>query len=71
MDEQGGWRDNRMTKRLWRLLKNECVCLNTFETGSKMRSWIGTWLADRNAERPYLINGSYPRRGLCQQNITD
>jgi putative transposase len=60
MDEQGEWRDNRMTKRLRRFLKNECVCLNTFETASKMRSWIGIWLTDRNAERPYSINGSTP-----------
>ena len=61
MDEQGEWRDNRMTKRLRRFLKNECVCLNTFETGSKMRAGICTWLAERNAKRPYSTNSSCTR----------
>lgn len=41
MDGKGAWRDNRMIKRLWRSLKDECVYLNGFETGLKMLAGIG------------------------------
>ncbi len=45
MDGRGRWIDNRMTERLWRPLKYECVYLNVFGTGSEARKGIGAWIS--------------------------
>tara|TARA_B100000780_G_scaffold273836_1_gene237937 strand:+ start:380 stop:1210 length:831 start_codon:yes stop_codon:yes gene_type:complete len=57
MDGKGRWVDNRMIERLWRSLKNECIYLNAFETGSQARTGIGKWMAYYNAERPHSTHG--------------
>jgi transposase InsO family protein len=38
MDGRGRWMDNVFIERLWRSLKYECVYLNSFETGSELRT---------------------------------
>ena len=53
MDGRGRWIDNRMTERLWRSLKYECVYLNAFETGSEARKGIGAWISYYNEKRPH------------------
>ena len=53
IDGKGRWIDNRMTERLWRSLKYECVYLHAFETGSEAKAGIGKWLGDYNADRPH------------------
>ena len=55
MNGKGAWRDNRMIERL--SLKYECVYLNAFEAGSKMRAGIGKWLTYYNSERPHSTHG--------------
>ena len=53
MDGKGRWIDNRMIERLWRSLKYECVYLQAFERGSKVKAGIGKCLTYYNAERPH------------------
>lgn len=57
MDGRGRWIDNRMTERLWRSLKYECVYLNAFETGLQARSGIGAWIKYYNEKRPHSSHG--------------
>ena len=57
MDGKGRWIDNRMIERLWRSLKYECVYLQAFERGSKVKAGIGKWLAYYNADRPHSTHG--------------
>jgi putative transposase len=53
MDGRGRWIVDRMIERLWRLRKDESVCLNAFETGSEARKGIGDWISHQNQRRPY------------------
>ena len=53
MDGRGRWMDNVFIKRLWRLLKYECVYLHAFETGSELRDGLACWIRNYNADRPH------------------
>ena len=53
MDGRGRWIDNRMTERLWRSLKYECVYVRAFETDQQAKRDIGNWMTDYNTERPH------------------
>lgn len=57
MDGRGRWIDNRMIERFWRSVKYECVYLHAFESGSKARAGIGSWIDYYNAERPHSHHG--------------
>ena len=57
MDGKGRWIDNRMSERLWRSLKYECVYLHDSERGSQAKAGIRKWLAYYNAERPHSTHG--------------
>ena len=59
MGGRGRWMDNVFIERLWRSLKYECVFLNAFETGSKARSGISSWIDCYNRRRPH---SSFDRR---------
>ena len=59
MDGRGRWMDNVFIERLWRSLKDEGVVLHAFETGSKARSGIGSWIDCYNRRRPH---SSFDRR---------
>jgi putative transposase len=57
MDGRGRWMDNVFIERLWRSLKNECIYLNAFETGSEARAGISRWVSYYNRVRPHSALG--------------
>ncbi len=52
MDGRGRWMNNVFIERLLRPLKDECVSLNAFETGTEVRKGIGKWINYYNETRP-------------------
>ncbi len=46
-------------ERLWRSLKDECIHLNAFETGSEARVGNGRWIGCYNAGRPHSALGGH------------
>ena len=62
MDGRGRWMDNVFIERLWRSLKQECVYMNAFETGSEARAGLGRWIDYYNAERRHSALGGSPCR---------
>lgn len=66
MDGRGRWMDNVFIERLWRSLKNECVFLNAFETGSEARAGIGRWIGLLQYQPTTLdLRWQDARRGFC------
>ena len=57
LDLRGGAFMPSIIERLWRSLKDECVHLNAFETGSGARAGIGKWITYYNTERPHSALG--------------
>jgi putative transposase len=57
MDGRGRWMDNVFIERLWRSLKDECVYLHAFETGSELRAGLTKWIGYYNADRPHSALG--------------
>ena len=57
MDGRGRWMDNVFIERLWRSLKDECVYLHAFETGSDLRAGLSRWIGDYNGRRPHSALG--------------
>ena len=53
MDGRGRWMDNVLIERLWRSLKDECVYLHAFETGSELRAGLAKWIGHYNSRRPH------------------
>ena len=53
MDGRGRWMDNVFIERLWRSLKDECVDLHAFETGSELRAGLTRWIGSYNGQRPH------------------
>lgn len=53
MDGRGRWMDDVSIERLRRGLKDECVHLHAFETGSELRAGLATWIGYYNAARPH------------------
>ncbi len=53
MDGRGRWMDNVFVERLWRSLKDECVYLHAFETGSELRAGLSRWISYYNVRRPH------------------
>lgn len=63
MDGCGRWMDNVFIKRLWRLLKYECNCLDVFETSSEARDGIGRWVTYYNPTRQHsALGGRTPEK---------
>ena len=58
--------DNVFIERRWRSLKDECVYLPAFETGSDARAGIGRWIDYYNTKRPHsVIDGRTPEEVHC------
>jgi len=55
MDGRGRWMDNVFIERLWRSMKDECVYLHAFETGSELRQGLARWIEFYNARRPHSV----------------
>jgi putative transposase len=53
MDDKGRWMDNVMIERLRRSLKDECIYLHAFETGSEVRQGLKRWIDFSNTRRPH------------------
>lgn len=47
-------------ERLWRSLKDECVSLHAWETGSQAKAAIGQWIAFCHHRRPHTAYGGKP-----------
>ena len=63
MDGRGRWMDNVFIERLWRSLKNECVHLHAFETGSELRAGLANWIGYYNGRRPHsALAGRTPEK---------
>ncbi len=60
MDGKGRLLDNIFVERLWRSLKNECVYLQAWETGSDARARIRKWVGFYNHRRPNSAHGGKP-----------
>ena len=72
MDARGRWMDNVFIERLWRSLKYECVFLNAFETGSEVRSGIGSWIDYYNRRRPHsTFSGRTPDEVYGSPGMTE
>jgi putative transposase len=52
--------DGIFIERLWRSLKNECVHLHAWETGSRARVGVGRWVIFYNHQRPHAAHGGQP-----------
>ena len=53
MDGRGRWMDNVFIERLWRSLKDECISLHAFETGSELRAGLSHWIGYYAVRRPH------------------
>jgi putative transposase len=54
-------------ERLWRSLKDECVYIHAFDTGSELRAGLPRWITDDNAERPHpALGGATPDEAYTQ-----
>jgi len=63
--------DNIFVERLWRSMKNECVYLHAWETGSEARVGIGKWMEFYNHKRPHSsLGGKPPAVVYWQRNET-
>ena len=72
MDGRGRWMDNVFIERLWRNLKYECIFLNAFETGSQVRSGIGSWIDYYNRRRPHsTFDGRTPDEVYAMTEMTE
>ena len=47
-------------ERLWRSLKDECVSLHAWESGSQEKAAIGKWIAFCYHRRPHTAYGGTP-----------
>jgi putative transposase len=54
---------------LWRPLKHECVCLHTWETGSRARAGIGRRITFHSHHRPHSAHGGQPPAVVCFRTI--
>ena len=53
MDGRGRWMDDVFIERLWRSLKDECIYLHAFETGSEPRAGLAEWIGYYDGRRPH------------------
>ncbi len=60
MDDKGRFLDNIFVKRLWRILKYECVYLHAWEIGSEAKAGVGKWIEFYNRKRPHSALGGKP-----------
>ncbi|MFV0408957.1 MAG: integrase core domain-containing protein [Paracoccus sp. (in: a-proteobacteria)] len=60
MDGKGRCIDNVFIERLWRSMKDECVSLHAWETGSQAKGAIGSWITFYNHRRPHTAHGCQP-----------
>jgi putative transposase len=68
MDGRARWIDNVMIERLWRTLKNDCVYLYAFETGTEARKGLDKRINRYNKERHILLF-LFKNRKLCYDEI--
>ena len=61
--------DNAVTERLWRTLKNECVYLHAWKTGSQAKAAIDQWITFYNHRRPHTAHGGQPPAVVYSNNI--
>jgi len=52
--------DNIFVKRLWRSLKDECVYLYFWASGSQAKAGIEEWMEFYNLKRPHSALGGKP-----------
>lgn len=57
MDGRGCYHDNIFVERLWRTVKYECVYLNAFEDGHRLRDALAYYFDWYNRERPHASLG--------------
>ena len=57
MDGKGRCIDNIVIERLWRSLKQTCVYLHAWDTGSQAKAGIGRWMTFYNQQRPHAAHG--------------
>ena len=60
MDGKGRFLDNIFIERLWRSLKDECVYLHAWETGSEARAGLSAWFEFYNQRRPHAALDGQP-----------
>lgn len=53
MDGRGRWMDTVFIERLWRSMKDECIYLHAYETGSEARDGISRWVDYYDFDRPH------------------
>ena len=44
--------DDVFIEQHWRSLKDGCICLHAFETGSKLQAGLSRWISYCRARRP-------------------
>ena len=52
-------------ERIWRSLKYECVYLHTWETRSRAKAGVGSWIAFYNHLRPHAAHGGQQPAVVC------
>lgn len=62
-----GQRINIFIKRLWRILKYECVYLHTWEVGSETQVAVRKWMTFYIHQRPHSAFGGKPTALACWQ----
>ena len=60
VDGKGRCIDNVFIERLWRSLKDECVYLHAWETGSQAKACTEHWMTFYNHHRPHSSLGGTP-----------
>ncbi len=60
MDGKGRCIDNIFIKRLWRLLKHECIDLRAGETGLQSKAGMVRWMTFYNHQRPDAAHRGQP-----------
>ena len=65
MDGKARYLDNIFIERLWRSLKNECVYLHAWDTGSQARVGVGRWITFYNPVSSHPSVYAYEMKRFC------
>lgn len=65
MDDKACHLDTIFSGRLWRSLKDQCIRLRAWETGSQAKSGVGRWITFCNHPRPRAAYGGQLPATVC------